>query len=190
MSKLASSQTSAGYLINLLSNDVNRFDLGFLYAHYIWILPIQTTLITYLIYIQVGWAAFVGVACLLIKTMPVQTYLSGLLSRLRLRVALKTDLRVGIIHEVVQGIKVIKMYAWEPFFRSIVSQAREEELRQVMYASYIRGVNLSLFVFVERSTLFITIITCVMIGQTTTADMVFSIVQFFNVLLVYLYNIF
>lgn len=184
MSKLAASQTSAGYLINLLSNDVNRFDMGFMYIHYIWLLPIQASLITYLIYIRIGWPAFVGVACLLVQTIPVQTLLSRMLARLRLKVALKTDVRVGIMHEIVQGIQVIKMYAWEPFFQSIVINVREKELQQVLYAIYIRSMNFFMAVFVEKSTLFITIMTCAIIGQTTTSDVVFSMVQFFNVLLV------
>lgn len=186
MSKLAASQTSAGYLINLLSNDVNRFDLGFLNFHYIWILPIQVSLITYLIYYRIGWAAFVSVACLLIQTMPVQTYLSRVFARIRLRVAVKTDERVGIMHEIVQGIQVIKMYAWEPFFQSIVLKSRKEELKQVLNASHIHGYNFFSSVFAERTTLFLTIITCSMTGQSTTADVVFSMAQFFNVLMVHI----
>lgn len=182
MSKYSSSQTSAGYLINLMSNDVNRFDMGFMYAHYIWILPIQTALITYLIYNRIGWAAFVGVGCLLLQTIPVHTMLSRVLSRIRLRVALQTDERVGIMHEVVQGIQVIKLYAWEPFFQSIVIKARELELQQVFYASYIRCFNFCTEVVAERSTLFFTIVTCSVIGQLTTADVIFSLTQYFFIL--------
>lgn len=182
MSQSAASRTSAGYLTNLLSNDVGRFDLGFMHSHYIWILPIQTALITFLCYHQIGWAALVGVACLLLITMPFQTLLSGVLSRIRLRVALKTDERVSIMHEVVRGIQAIKMYAWEPFFRSSVLTARKQELQQVRNASYIRGFNLFASIFSERTTLFVTIIACTLLGQTTTADVVFSLAQYFNVL--------
>lgn len=41
MSKRAATQTSAGNVVNLLSNDVSRLDYGFIFVHYIWILPIQ-----------------------------------------------------------------------------------------------------------------------------------------------------
>lgn len=41
MSKRAVTQTSAGNVVNLLSNDVSRLDYGFIFVHYIWILPIQ-----------------------------------------------------------------------------------------------------------------------------------------------------
>jgi ATP-binding cassette, subfamily C (CFTR/MRP), member 4 len=41
MSKRATTQTSAGNVVNLLSNDVSRLDYGFIFVHYIWILPFQ-----------------------------------------------------------------------------------------------------------------------------------------------------
>lgn len=41
LSALSASKTGSGYLVNLLSNDVGRLDMGFIFAHYIWILPIQ-----------------------------------------------------------------------------------------------------------------------------------------------------
>lgn len=41
MSKKAAGQTPAGYMINLLSNDVSRLDYGFIYIHYVWVLPFQ-----------------------------------------------------------------------------------------------------------------------------------------------------
>lgn len=125
-----------------MSNDVNRLDQGFAYAHFVWILPFQSILITYLIYRQIGVAAFVGVIGLLVKTVPVQTGLSRLLSALRMKVALRTDQRVGIMNEIIVGIQVIKMYAWEIPFQKVVAEARRMEIKQIRYASYIRGINM------------------------------------------------
>lgn len=156
-----------------MSNDVGRLDRGFLFVHYIWLLPIQVTiyiqfmssimiyvsnllvyfqsvLIGYLIWQRARWAAVVGVLGLLCKTVPVQTRLTHYTSALRMKVARRTDNRVGIMNEIINGIQVIKMYAWEIPFRKIVAEARRLEIQQIRYASYIRGVNLSSFVFIER----------------------------------------
>lgn len=43
LSALSASKTGSGYLVNLLSNDVGRLDMGFIFAHYIWILPFQVS---------------------------------------------------------------------------------------------------------------------------------------------------
>ncbi|XP_055638062.1 ATP-binding cassette sub-family C member 4-like [Toxorhynchites rutilus septentrionalis] len=182
MSKKAAGRTPAGYLINLLSNDVSRLDYGFIFLHYVWVLPLQAVFTCYIIWCSVRWAAVVGVVGLLLKTIPVQTGLGRLQSVLRMRVAKRTDQRVGIMNELIQGIQVIKMYAWEKPFRSVVSIARKKEVRQIRWASYIRGIYLSTMMFTERSTLFLAIATCFVEGRPITADIVFPMAQFFNTL--------
>lgn len=76
----------------------------------------------------------------------------------------------------------VKMYAWEIPFRNVVKEARRKEVDQIQWASYIRGIYLSTMVFTERSTLFIAILACVFEGKAITADLVFSMATFFNVL--------
>ena len=38
--------------------------------------------------------------------------------------ALVTDKRIRIMNEIITGIKVIKMYAWEYAFKAVVSKLR------------------------------------------------------------------
>ena len=45
-------------------------------------------------------------------------------SRLRAETARKTDIRIGIMNEIIDGIKVIKMYAWEHAFAKSIGDAR------------------------------------------------------------------
>lgn len=52
-------------MINLLSNDVNRLDYSVFTIHYIWITPLQTILVSYLLYEAVGTAAIAGILTLL-----------------------------------------------------------------------------------------------------------------------------
>lgn len=49
ISKKVAGQTAAGYLVNLLSNDVGRLDYGFIYLHYVWILPFQVSIVEYIV---------------------------------------------------------------------------------------------------------------------------------------------
>lgn len=41
LNQIAASNTAAGQVTNLISNDVARFDLVFIFLHYIWIMPFQ-----------------------------------------------------------------------------------------------------------------------------------------------------
>ncbi|CAH1643464.1 unnamed protein product [Spodoptera littoralis] len=182
MSSGALAQTTAGQVVNLLSNDVNRFDYAFIYTHFIWILPLQVVVVCYLIYLKIGYAAIVGVIGIVLQTIPVQSYMSKLAARLRMRTACKTDERVRIMDEIISGMQVIKMYAWEKPFEQVVALARKNEIKCITSASYLRGVYLSFMVFTERLTLYITLLSYSLFGFQVTADIVFPLAQFFNTL--------
>lgn len=54
LSKTALGSTTAGQVVNLISNDVGRLDLATIFIHYLWVGPMETCLITYLMYREVG----------------------------------------------------------------------------------------------------------------------------------------
>ncbi|VVC94165.1 unnamed protein product [Leptidea sinapis] len=93
MSSGALAETTAGQVVNLLSNDVNRFDYAFIYTHFIWLLPLQVIIVCYLIYLKIGYAAIVGVIGIVLQTIPVQSYMSKIAARLRMKTACRTDER-------------------------------------------------------------------------------------------------
>jgi ATP-binding cassette subfamily C (CFTR/MRP) protein 4 len=62
LSKTALGETVVGQAVNLLSNDVSRFDVLLLFLAYIWIGPVQMVIIVYLMWQQIGIATFTGAA--------------------------------------------------------------------------------------------------------------------------------
>lgn len=67
MTRTALGETTIGQAVNLLSNDVNRFDISIIFLHYLWLGPLETIIITYVMYhvIDVGISSIIGVASLL-----------------------------------------------------------------------------------------------------------------------------
>ena len=182
LSKSSTNVTTPGQIINLLSNDVGRFEQLFISLHFIWILPIQGALIAFMIWKNVGVAAFAGVFLISIQTIPLQGYMGKWISKLRLKIALRTDERVRLMSEIIAGIQVIKMYTWEEPFEKLVSLVRSREVDVLTLTSYLRGFTLATFVFTERTTLYFTIMAYVLLGNTISADKVFSMAQYFNIL--------
>ncbi|XP_046619595.1 ATP-binding cassette sub-family C member 4-like isoform X2 [Neodiprion virginianus] len=181
LSMTALGETAPGKVVNLVANDVNRFDVVSVFLHYLWSAPISTLIITYFLYNKAGWAGIIGIAAVFI-VVPLQSYLGKLSSKYRLQTALKTDERVQLMDEIVSGVQVIKMYAWEKPFCALIELARKLELRVVTKTSYLRGIYMSFNLFTTRMALWGTMIAMVLFDQELTADTIFVISAYFNIL--------
>ena len=80
--------------------------------------------VIYLSYNIVGWVIFVG-STVLIAMIPFQMWMARKFSQFRLETAKKTDIRIRLMNEIIAGIRVVKMYAWEYSFAKLVNQARK-----------------------------------------------------------------
>ncbi|KAL7050851.1 hypothetical protein ACKWTF_004247 [Chironomus riparius] len=181
LSKSALINTTSGQVVNLLSNDVGRFELITMFCHYLWVGPVETLVIGILMYNEIGISAIAGILFLLMF-IPFQFYLGKKTSQLRLRIALRTDERVRLMNEIIQGIQVIKMYAWEMPFAKIISFARKKEIRSIRYASYIRGILLSFIMFSSRVSIFTSLVMYALLGNVLTAQQAFVVTAYYNVL--------
>ncbi|KAF5283712.1 hypothetical protein FQR65_LT13747 [Abscondita terminalis] len=181
LSKSSLGQTTVGQIVNLLSNDVNRFDVAVLFAHQLWVGPLETFVVTYFMYEEVGISALLGVIFLLLF-IPVQLFLGKKSATFRLRTALRTDERVRLMNEIISGIQVIKMYTWEKPFAKVVAFARRYEIKSLRLTAYIRACVLSFIMFTTRLSLFVTILAYVLWGYDIDAKKVFVLTGFYNVI--------
>lgn len=113
---------------------------------------------------------------------PFQAYLGKKTSVLRLKTALRTDERVRLMNEIIQGIQVIKMYAWEKPFGQMLENVRKREIRVIKYVSYIRGILLSFIMFTTRVSIFISLVAYALLGNYVTAEKAFVITAYYNIL--------
>ncbi|XP_075236831.1 putative multidrug resistance-associated protein lethal(2)03659 isoform X2 [Lycorma delicatula] len=181
LSKTALGQTTVGQIVNLLSNDVNRYDSSVIYMHYLWVGPLETVVVTYFLWQEIGVASIVGVAALLI-VIPLQAWLGKKTSSLRLRTAIKTDERVRLMNEIISGIQVIKMYTWEKPFAKLVSYARRKEINVIRKKMHIRGLLLAFTVFHARLAIFLSVFSYAVQGYPINAEKVFVVISYYNIL--------
>ncbi|XP_043798521.1 ATP-binding cassette sub-family C member 4-like isoform X2 [Apis laboriosa] len=165
LSKGALTHISSGQVINLLSNDVRRFDEICYYLNYIWITPIQFVIIFVILWHAVGIPSIIGIAILLLLTVPTYTVFSPLTHQYRNITAKLIDKRMQLMNEFINGIQVIKMYAWEKPFEKIVKAIRSTEIQNIQNSTCIRAVYLALVVFSNRVVLFSTLTSFVLMGN-------------------------
>nr|CAD7455369.1 unnamed protein product [Timema tahoe] len=114
---------------------------------------------------------------------PVKRAYSGkMTSVFRHKTALKTDERVRLMDEIISGVRVIKMYAWEKPFSELIKVARKAEIKNIKMTSYLRGIYMSFTLFTNRVALYSVLVAIVLMGGTLTADKVFVYASFFSVL--------
>uniref|UniRef100_A0A3B4GNU5 Multidrug resistance-associated protein 4-like n=1 Tax=Pundamilia nyererei TaxID=303518 RepID=A0A3B4GNU5_9CICH len=165
-------QTTTGQIVNLLSNDVNRFDEITLNLHYLWVGPLQAVVIIVFLWYEIGASCLAGVAAIALM-MPIQTWFGKLFGIFRSKTAVLTDNRIRIMNEVVSGIRIIKMYAWEKPFSALVTEVRRKEIHQILKSSYLRGLNMASFFASSKITVFVTFTVYALLGNTITASSVF-----------------
>ncbi|KAL0850163.1 hypothetical protein ABMA28_012038 [Loxostege sticticalis] len=182
LDRIGMSKTEPGQVINLMSNDVNRFDLVALFLHYLWVMPITVPVVSYLVWQHVSYATFAALLVIFLQTVLVQAYLSNRQGVLRGKIAKRTDERVRVMSELVSGVQVIKMYAWEKPFEKLVDTLRKLEIKFIRRTSMIKGFSTALTVFTERFILFATIVTFVVMGGEIRSGITFSLVQYFNLM--------
>ncbi|XP_034484923.1 probable multidrug resistance-associated protein lethal(2)03659 [Drosophila innubila] len=181
LSRTALSDTSVGQVVNLLSNDVGRFDGILLIVHFIWLAPLELIVVTYFMYEKIGLACLFGVALMLLF-LPLQAYLAKKTSELRLRTAMRTDERVRMMNEIISGIQVIKMYAWEKPFGKLVEHARRKEMNCIKKVNYIRGMLIAFGISLSRMFIFVSLVGYVLLGNKLTAGEAFFITAYYNLL--------
>ncbi|XP_006608778.1 probable multidrug resistance-associated protein lethal(2)03659 isoform X2 [Apis dorsata] len=174
-------ETSAGQMVNFLSNDVNRLDYFVFGIHYLWIGPLQIFVIAYLIFREIGWGAITGMTTFLL-CIPLQMYLGKKVSRLTLVTAQKIDNRLSLMNQIIAGVEIIKMYVWEIPYSLLVEKARKKEVDVLKKYSIVEQIGLTFDIYVPRVCLFITILTYVLLGNNIDAEKVFMTSAFYTVL--------
>ncbi|XP_065758084.1 ATP-binding cassette sub-family C member 4-like [Muntiacus reevesi] len=181
LSSSAMGKTTTGQIVNLLSNDVSRFDQVMMFLHYLWVGPLQAIAVTALLWMEIGMSCLAGMAVLIILLL-LQSCIGKLFSSLRSKTAALTDDRIRTMSEVISGIRTIKMNVWEKSFIDLITELRRNEVSKILRSSYLRGINLASFFGVSKIMIFVTFISNVVLDNMITASQVFVVVTLFEAL--------
>jgi ABC-type multidrug transport system fused ATPase/permease subunit len=81
--------------------------------------------------------------------------------------------------QILAGIRVIKMYAWEAPFAAMVQQLRRTEVSKVFAANALKGFNLSIFFSATALVVFLTFLPYTLDGNRLDAYTVFYTIALF-----------
>jgi len=143
VSPTAKAMASSGKVFNLMSNDAVQLQKITLWLALGLSCPILVIIALILIYRQIGKATWVGVAVLIVS-MPINAALFAIIAVLRRKVLKHSDDRVSMVNELLNGIRIIKFYAWEKPYGKMVTKSRTLELKYITYMAYVVAIGFSI----------------------------------------------
>lgn len=140
LSNLAKKESTVGEMVNLMAVNVHSLHE---FAHHLnmaWTCVACILVGSYLLWQELGMVASFAGLIVMIVLLPANVVASNQGKKLQLKKLRFTDSRVKMINEMLNGIKVIKLYAWEIPFKQLINKIRGCEikvLKQIAYFSII-----------------------------------------------------
>uniref|UniRef100_A0A672SK93 Multidrug resistance-associated protein 1 n=1 Tax=Sinocyclocheilus grahami TaxID=75366 RepID=A0A672SK93_SINGR len=132
--------STVGEIVNLMSVDAQRFMDLITYINMIWSAPLQVILALYFLWQNLGPSVLAGVAVMVLMV-PLNAVIAMKTKTYQVAQMKSKDNRIKLMNEVLNGIKVLKLYAWELAFKDKVSDIRESELRVLKKTAYLGAVS-------------------------------------------------
>ncbi|CAL1531982.1 unnamed protein product [Lymnaea stagnalis] len=137
MSSEGRKKYTSGEIITMMSVDAQRVQEVCRFIVLIVGAPIQLIASAVLLYYTIGVSVVSGIIVLFLL-MPINSVLASKMQKLQaINMKLKSK-RVKLTTDVLNGIKVLKLYAWEKSFEEKISQIRNEELKNLKTLAYYR----------------------------------------------------
>ncbi|XP_076457656.1 multidrug resistance-associated protein 1-like [Babylonia areolata] len=140
MTNEARKGSTVGEIVNLMSVDCQRLQDVTGYLWMVWSAPVQITLALVLLWGQLGAAVLAGVG-IMVLLIPLNAVIAFKSRQYQMQQMKLKDARLKLMNEVLSGMKVLKLYAWELSFQGKVTEIRNKELHVLKKSAYLNAFS-------------------------------------------------
>uniref|UniRef100_A0A3P8NL59 ATP-binding cassette, sub-family C (CFTR/MRP), member 8 n=1 Tax=Astatotilapia calliptera TaxID=8154 RepID=A0A3P8NL59_ASTCA len=126
-STMSMGELTVGQICNLVAIDTNQLMWFFFLCPNLWAMPVQIVVGVILLYYLLGISALIGATVIAVLA-PVQYFVATKLSQTQKSTLEYSSERLKKTNELLRGIKLLKLYAWERIFCDSVEETRVKEL--------------------------------------------------------------
>ncbi|RPD53734.1 P-loop containing nucleoside triphosphate hydrolase protein [Lentinus tigrinus ALCF2SS1-7] len=164
-----------GRLNNLVTSDLSNVKNGNKFWLQLFVeVPVLIGSSIIFVYNVLGWSAIIGLACMC-ALLPVPGYLSSWIQSFQAGKMAKTDARVQLINEILNVVRMIKLFGWERRVTSQVEERREAELKFIRKTKFLELTNNLINFSIPLFTMVFTFAAYTMLfGGELTASRLFS----------------
>ncbi|KAJ3105437.1 hypothetical protein HDU97_008053 [Phlyctochytrium planicorne] len=123
--------SGVGKIVTLMSSDVEKIREATVNIYEFATTPPQIVASLVGLVWLLGWPALTGVV-IMILTLPATYYVSEIFNETLDKLMSCTDKRTNVVNEMLQSIRIIKFFAWEPNFLKKIKDARAKEMSQLV----------------------------------------------------------
>ncbi|XP_037350168.1 ATP-binding cassette sub-family C member 3 [Talpa occidentalis] len=176
-------ESTVGEIVNLMSVDAQSFMDIAPYLNLVWSAPLQIILAIYFLWQNLGPSILAGVA-FMVLLIPLNGAIAMKMRTWQTKKMKFKDSRIKLISEILGGIKVLKLYAWEPSFLKQVEDIRLQELRLLRKTAYLHTVTTFIWICSPFLVTLITLGVYVLVDQNNVldAERAFVSLSLFNIL--------
>ncbi|KAF7272715.1 hypothetical protein GWI33_014527 [Rhynchophorus ferrugineus] len=138
ISNSARKQRTVGEIVNLMSADANKFQELTFFINMLWSAPVTIVLAIYFLWLEVGPSILAGLL-VMILLIPLNMVLVSRSKKLQIKQMKEKDERVKIMNEVLNGMKILKLYAWEQSFEEHIMGIRNREITSLRQSAYLHA---------------------------------------------------
>ncbi|ODM88268.1 Multidrug resistance-associated protein 1 [Orchesella cincta] len=169
LSNSAKRAESAGEIVNHMAVDVNYACEFSQYGYQLFGTPIIIAVALYFLWTILGPSAMAGVVVMFLL-LPMNAFVASKIQKLQKQQMHNKDKRTKLMTEILSGMKVLKLYAWEPSFEDQVMKIRNDELRVLKHTAYLNSVSNFLWTCAPFLVAISTFGTYVMIDSNNVLD--------------------
>ncbi|XP_038013187.1 canalicular multispecific organic anion transporter 2 isoform X3 [Motacilla alba alba] len=136
----AKRSSTVGEIVNLMSVDAQRFMDLMTFLNMLWSAPLQIFLALYFLWQTLGPSVLAGVA-VMVLLIPFNSAIAIKTRAFQVEQMRYKDSRIKLMNEILGGIKVLKLYAWEPSFSEKVLEIRKNELKVLKKSAYLNSLS-------------------------------------------------
>ena len=128
--------STSGEIVNLMSVDAQKISDTLPYLNMLWSSPLQIVVAIYLLYQILGPSVLAGLGTMIVL-IPINGFSAAITRKLQMKMMKQKDVRVKKMNELLSGMKILKLYAWEPSFMQEVVDIRNTELKILLNIGYL-----------------------------------------------------
>jgi ABC-type multidrug transport system fused ATPase/permease subunit len=127
---------TTGEIVNIVSTDTQRVIEYVQIANLLWICPLQISFGIYLLWQHLQYGSFAGLL-VIILLLPINMVIGAKMKKQQIYLLDEKDKRTKLMSEILCGIKVLKLYAWELPFVEKIKNFRTNEIKNLKKQAYL-----------------------------------------------------